>query len=105
MEQGATSLRERIETRNELKEPEMYKVFIINDDVTDFDFVVFLMKAVFGKTPAEAQDIANSTHNSGKGLIGIYSYDIAQTLVSKATQISRSKGFPLRFTITQSDKG
>ena len=99
MEQEATSLKDRIQARNEIKEPRMFKVYVINDDVTDFDFVVKVLENSFGKSKGEAESIANETHNTGKGLAGIYSYDMAHTKVAKATQAARSHGFPLRFTI------
>lgn len=98
---GATSLKERVETHSEIKEPASYDVFVLNDNVTYFEFVVSVLRSIFGKTVSDAEAIAMQTHTKGKGFIGSYSYDIAHSKVEKATQIARSYRYPLQFSIIQ----
>ena len=90
-----------------VKLPRMWNVFIINDDVTTFEFVEFVLVTLFDKDPGTAEAIALAVHNSGKGLVGRYSFDIAHTRVEKATGLARDAGFPLEFTIEpeQTDNG
>ena len=35
-------------------------------------------------------------HHSGQGVVGIYTYDVAQSKVQLATAMAREEGFPLR---------
>lgn len=99
MEQRETAIKERIELRDDIRKPRMYLVYVMNDDFTSFDFVVFLMVQVFGKTEGEGWDIAEHTHHAGKGLVGKYNYDMAKTKIGKAVSLARGNGFPLNFTM------
>ena len=98
-QKGCTAIRDRSEFREDCKEPKMYRVYLLNDDFTTFRFVVFVMGEIFDKTYREGRDIADYTHDHGKGLVGIYTYDLANTKVERAKALSRSYGYPLNFTI------
>ena len=37
----------KVETKNKLQKPSLYKVLLINDDYTPMEFVVFLLKKFF----------------------------------------------------------
>ena len=91
--QRRTTLKERT------KEPRKYKVIILNDDFTTFEFVISVMMTVFMKTYDEAVNIAEETHVNQKATVGTYPLDIARSKVSKATAMARAEGFPLRFDI------
>lgn len=75
--------------------PKTSKVFLINDDYTTFDHVVYILINVFGKTYAEAESITIQVHNQGKGLAGEYAHDVAVTKAKRVRQLSRAKGYPL----------
>lgn len=81
------------------KEPRRYRVIILNDDFTTFEFVIEVMMIVFGKTQQQAEEIAEETHIRQKALVGRYPLDIAKSKVAKATRMARSEGFPLKFDI------
>lgn len=81
------------------KEPRKYNVYILNDDFTTFEFVIMVVMTVFGKTEAEACNIAETTHVHQKATVGSYTLDIAKSKVAKATAMARAEGFPLRFEI------
>ena len=101
MEQkGSTAIKDHSDSREDFKEPQSYRVYVLNDDFTTFNFVVFVLAKIFSKTTQEGWDIARSTHSNGKGLIGTYSYDLAKTKVERAKALSRSYGYPLNFFIT-----
>ena len=59
-------------TRQETKEPPLYKVILLNDDYTTMEFVVLVLEQVFHKSPAEAFRIMMQVHTQGKGLCGLY---------------------------------
>ncbi len=81
--------------------PKMSKVVMLNDDYTTQDFVVSILKDVFDKNSDEAISIMLEIHNNGKGVCGIYTYDIAQTKASIAIQKSRKAGFPLKIIVEE----
>ena len=81
------------------KEPRKYNVLILNDDFTTLEFVIMVVMTVFGKTEAEACNIAETTHIHQKATVGSYTLDIARSKVAKATAMARAEGFPLRFEI------
>ena len=77
----------------------MYAVTLYNDDVTTMDFVVELLVKVFHKTSADASAIMMQVHQIGKGVAGIYTYDIAVTKKMQADRMAAEKGFPLRLSV------
>jgi ATP-dependent Clp protease adaptor protein ClpS len=83
-------------TRQETKKPELYKVLLLNDDYTTMDFVVDILETVFHKQPAEAFRIMMMVHTQGKGLCGVYPYEVAETKVATVIERARENGFPLR---------
>jgi len=82
-----------------LKRPSRYKVLLINDNYTTMEFVVSVLTNIFGKTPAEATDIMMKVHNEGRGVAGIYAYDIALTKKKKTESEAARNGFPLKCTL------
>lgn len=83
----------------ELTEPPECRVIIFNDDYTAKDFVVDVLTQIFHKPEEEAVLIMESVHNTGKGIAGVYTYDIAMTRVNMATVRARKNGFPLRLEV------
>ena len=63
------------------------------------DFVVEVLESVFHKPPAEAYRIMMAVHTQGKGLCGLYPYEVAETKVSTVVELARGNGFPLRATM------
>jgi len=77
-------------------EPEPVKVIVLNDDVTPVDFVVELLMKVFKHTEESAKEITIKIHTEGSGVVGSYSYEIAEQKTKEAIEESRSRGFPLQ---------
>jgi ATP-dependent Clp protease adaptor protein ClpS len=83
-------------TRHETKKPDLYKVLLLNDDYTTMDFVIEILETVFHKSPAEAYRIMMAVHTQGKGLCGVYPFEVAETKVTTVVDLARGSGFPLR---------
>ena len=84
------------ETDQEVDEPPMYKVMILNDDYTTMEFVVEVLEYVFQKSAEEATRIMLNVHRSGVGVCGIYPFEIAETKVDTVDNLARENGFPLK---------
>jgi ATP-dependent Clp protease adaptor protein ClpS len=59
------------------------------------DFVVALLKKVFHKPHEEAMRLMLDVHQKGRGLCGLYTYDVARTKVVQAKDMARAFGHPL----------
>ncbi|MEE8541001.1 MAG: ATP-dependent Clp protease adapter ClpS [Desulfobacterales bacterium] len=101
MDQPGTGIEEGVSSdiRDELLEPPMYKVFLLNDDYTTMDFVVEVLMFVFQKSLEEATQIMLNIHKRGMGLCGIYSFEIAETKVDTVHTFARERDFPLKCTM------
>lgn len=92
----AVSQQERVA---EPKEPEEYRVILLNDDFTTMEFVISVLMTIFHKTLPEATKIMIDVHRKGRGIVGEYSYDIAATKINQVHLLARQMGFPLRCTM------
>lgn len=83
----------------ERKQPSRYAVVLHNDDYTTMEFVVEILRKLFHKTEDEAMNIMLRIHREGKGVAGVYSYEIAETKAVQVDQLARARGFPLKCTL------
>lgn len=74
---------------------------MLNDDYTTWEFCVRIINAVFQRTYAEADAITYDIHTKGKGLCGIYSFEIAETKADIVRQQARKEGFPMRCSVQE----
>ncbi|HXE81205.1 MAG TPA: ATP-dependent Clp protease adapter ClpS [Vicinamibacterales bacterium] len=88
-------------TRTRTRQPPMWKVVLLNDDYTPMEFVVYLLESVFDKAPAEAYRIMMLVHTQGRGLCGVYPYEIAETRAAKTEELARAAGYPLKAIIEE----
>jgi len=83
------------EVKPELREPSMYKVFLLNDDYTPMEFVVRLLEKLFGMDREKATRIMLTIHSQGKGVCGIFTYEIAETKVAQVNEYAQRHQHPL----------
>ena len=93
------AVKERVEIKNQ--EPKLFNVILLNDDYTTMEFVMQILETLFQKSPAEAYRIMMHVHRNGRGLAGVYPFEVAETKVEKVTELAREAGFPLRATIEE----
>lgn len=82
-----------------ITEPIRYRVVMLNDDQTPMEWVIDILKLIFGHSEETAKQITLAIHNEGSGLAGIYTYEIAEQKTTESTTISRQHGFPLQLRI------
>ena len=88
------AVKERVQVQK--KEPTLYKVVLINDDYTTMEFVVDVLMSVFQKTASEAYQIMMSVHVNGRGIAGVYPWEVAETKADTVVSLARESGFPLQ---------
>jgi len=85
-------------TRQETKEPPLYKVILLNDDYTPREFVVAVLKGEFHMTEDQAFNVMITAHKKGACVVAVFTRDVAETKATRATEAGRAKGYPLMFT-------
>ncbi len=83
----------------DLKEPPMYKVIYINDNVTTMEFVIETLVEIFNHSPETAQDVTLKIHEEGSGTAAILPYEMAEQKGVEVTQLARNNGFPLQIKL------
>jgi ATP-dependent Clp protease adaptor protein ClpS len=91
-----TSVMEKQKAATKPQQPPQFKVVLLNDDFTPFDFVITVLTEVFRKSVDEAEALAVQIHLDGKGLCGVYVKDIAEQKQSKVMMAARQDGHPLQ---------
>jgi ATP-dependent Clp protease adaptor protein ClpS len=98
-DEGGVSTKPRNE--EQLRDPGEYMVVLLNDNYTTREFVVHVLMLIFHKDPIEANRIMMNVHRKGRGVVGIYSYDIALTKASQVHAMAREYEFPLRCIVEE----
>ena len=89
------------EARPKLKKPSLYRVVLINDDYTPMEFVVDILESVFGMERTRATQVMLEVHTKGKGICGVFNYEIAETKVAQVTGIANQHQHPLLCTMEE----
>lgn len=82
--------------REKLQKPRLYRVFLLNDDYTPMDFVVFILENFFKKNFEEATRIMLNIHHNGVGECGAYSYEVAEMKIVQVRECARENEHPLQ---------
>ncbi|MBS4955639.1 MAG: ATP-dependent Clp protease adaptor ClpS [Clostridium sp.] len=98
MENGVVTVNKE---RVKVKKPKHYKVVMYNDDFTTMEFVVNILMTVFKKDINTSNKIMMDVHKIGRGIVGVYPYDIATTKVAIALGMAKEEGFPFNITIEE----
>ncbi|MDX1454888.1 MAG: ATP-dependent Clp protease adapter ClpS [Gammaproteobacteria bacterium] len=83
------------EARPKLKRPPLYKVVLLNDDYTPMEFVVEILQKFFRMDRTKATQVMLNVHTKGKGVCGVFTYEIAETKAAQVTNYAREHHHPL----------
>lgn len=75
------------------------RVFVHNDDVTPFDFVVVALQRFFDLSPLAAEHVTAMAHVSGAAYVTTLPKSEAEKRVGRAHFAASLEGYPLTFTI------
>lgn len=79
--------------------PSLYKVLLLNDDYTPMEFVVHVLERIFGLTNAQALELMLTVHRRGVAVVGVFSYEVAETKVTQVMDYARRNQHPLQCTM------
>lgn len=83
------------QTKTKIFIPKIYRVILLNDDVTTMDFVVMILMEIFEKTRDEAINIMLHIHKNGSGICVSYIKEIAETKKDEVKMLAKKANFPL----------
>ena len=90
------------EAKPRLKRPPLYSVVMLNDDFTPMEFVVDILESIFGMERTRATQVMLEVHTKGKGICGVYNFEIAETKVAQVMSTARQHQHPLLCTMEES---
>jgi ATP-dependent Clp protease adaptor protein ClpS len=98
---GTTDVQLDEKIKQKIEEPKRWKVIFLNDDHTPMEFVVGALTEVFKHSQETAKEITMEIHNTGSGIAGVYSFEIAEIKAVETTNLARQNGFPLQIKMEE----
>ena len=89
------------EAQPELKKPPLYQVVLLNDDYTPMEFVIDVLERIFTLDRIRATRIMLEVHTRGKGVCGVFTFEIAETKVAQVMTYARQNQHPLLCTMEE----
>ncbi len=89
------------EAEPKLKQPPLFQVILLNDDYTPMEFVVDVLEKFFTMGRPMATRVMLAVHTQGKGVCGVFTYEIAETKVAQVTAYARDHQHPLLCTLEE----
>ena len=90
------------EEKPKLKPPSLYSVVLLNDDFTPMEFVVEILETLFNMERTRATQVMLEVHTKGKGVCGVFNYEIAETKVAQVMSLANQQQHPLLCTMEES---
>ncbi|EAI1509778.1 ATP-dependent Clp protease adaptor ClpS [Campylobacter coli] len=87
--------------KSKLQEPKMFKVVLLNDDVTTMDFVIEILMNIFHHDFETASKIMLEVHLNGSGICGVYTQEIALSKQKKVSDTAKLANFPLQTRVEE----
>ena len=89
----------KTKSKVELKEPNLWKVIMLNDDITTMEFVILCLTEYFDYTEEQAKKIVVDIHEQGSAVVATYPYEMAEQKGIEATLLARQENMPLQVKV------
>ena len=89
------------EAQPQLRKPPLYQVVLLNDDYTPMEFVVDVLERIFSLDRTRATRVMLEVHTRGKGVCGVFTFEIAETKVAQVMTYARQHQHPLLCTMEE----
>ena len=86
-------------TKPKTQRPPLYKVLLLNDDYTPMEFVIHVLERFFGMNYSQAHDLMLTVHQKGLAVVGVFSFEVAETKVAQVMDLARRHQHPLQCTM------
>jgi len=90
-----TITKTRINIKTDLKEPNMFRVIYVNDNVTSFEFVISSLIEIFNYDVTSAQMAAEKIHMDGHSVVAVLPYEVAEQKTLEVLTLAQISGYPL----------
>jgi ATP-dependent Clp protease adaptor protein ClpS len=94
-----TATKVKIKPNLKLKEPSLYKVVYLNDNVTTMEFVVNSLVDYFDHTAKSALELTEKIHFDGSAVVAVMPHELAEQKGIEVTLDAHEQGFPLKIKI------
>jgi len=82
-----------------IKEPSLYKVIYLNDNVTSFEFVIETLVGIFDYDVETANQIALDVHDHGSAVVAVLPYEMAEQKTAEVLVYAKANKYPLQTII------
>jgi ATP-dependent Clp protease adaptor protein ClpS len=89
------------EAEPQVRKPPLYQVILLNDDYTPMEFVVDVLEQIFRLDRTTATRVMLEVHTKGKGVCGVFVFEIAETKVTQVMDFARQHQHPLLCTMEE----
>tara|TARA_Y100000114_G_scaffold28049_2_gene23678 strand:- start:3550 stop:3864 length:315 start_codon:yes stop_codon:yes gene_type:complete len=98
-----TEVKVKVKTSEEVevKEPNLWKVILLNDETTTMEFVIMILTTYFGMTEEQATEMMVKIHEEGSAVVAVYPYELAEQKGVEVTLAARRDGYPLEVRIEE----
>jgi ATP-dependent Clp protease adaptor protein ClpS len=96
MSDAAVDTKTKIEPREDIKEPPLFKVIYLNDNQTTMEFVIESLIEHFDYNPSTAEKLTIDIHEAGSAVVAVLPYEMAEQKGIEVTVAARSEGYPLQ---------
>jgi ATP-dependent Clp protease adaptor protein ClpS len=90
---------EQTKINSEIKEPPMFKIIYLNDNVTTMEFVIDSLMNFFDYTADTAVQITQDINESGSAVVAVLPYEVAEQKGIEVTVCARSASMPLQIKL------
>jgi ATP-dependent Clp protease adaptor protein ClpS len=104
-EGGGVDTTTRKEQKLERARARRYRVVFYNDHYTTKWFVVDVLERFFHMSETMATAFMLVVHETGRGVAGVYTRDIAETKVAEVAAYAKEWEMPLRLDVEPEDDG
>jgi ATP-dependent Clp protease adaptor protein ClpS len=92
-----------VATQPRVEQARRFMVVFYNDDYTTKWFVIDVLKLFFHMSEANATALMLLVHETGRGVAGVYTRDVAETKVAQVHAHAKEWGMPLRLDVEPED--
>jgi len=86
----------RPKVNTQIKEPSLFKIIYLNDNVTTVDFVIDTLMTYFNYGMDTAFKITQDIHEEGSAVVAVLPYELAEQKGIEVTMAARSNDYPLQ---------